>query len=116
LYGEVLARDSLAGDFFGLGVFFFKPVGGLMILELEGIEPDGVVEMEAFLAGACLGAGVFLIAGAFFGAAVFFTEAFLTGAALGAADFLAGAFLAGDFLTAAFLAGDFFTTRAIVGV
>jgi hypothetical protein len=100
LYGEVLARGFLAGDFFGLGVFFFEAVGGLTILELEDIEPDGVVEMGTFVAGA------FLTAGAFFGAADFLTEAFLTAVALGAADFL----------TAVFLAGDFFTTRAVVGV
>ena len=86
-----------------------------MILELEGIEPDGVVEMEAFLAGACLGAGVFLIAGAFFGAADFLIGAFFAGAALGAADFLAGVFLAA-FLGGVFVAGGGFITRAVVGV
>ncbi len=51
-------------------------------------------------------AGAILMAGAFFGAADFSTDAFLTGAALGAADLLAGAFLA----------GDCFITRAVVGV
>lgn len=106
----------MAGDFFGLGVLFFEAVGYLMILELEGIESDGVVEMVTFLTGACLGAGAFLTAGAFFGAAEFLTDAFLTGPALGAADVLAGAFLAGDFLAAAFLGGYCFTTRAVVDV
>jgi hypothetical protein len=109
-FGEAFAGEFLTGNFFGLGGFFFDAVGYLMILELEETESDGVVEMKTFLAGA------FLMAGAFFGAADFLTDAFLMGAALGAAGFLAGAFLARDFLAAMFLVGDVFTTRAVFGV